>query len=346
MLPFSDKNPYQEQLSQALQKQGVTITTTSDNPLQITTNLLQNGMFDIIHLHWLYPIINGGGKKISILRALMLYSVLKICSVIGIQIVWTVHNLSGHDSDMKDFEMDFYSCLAKEIADRLIVHSCNSKEIVAREYSIQTKEKILVIPHGNYINYYKNTIAKKDARLQLGVQEDTFVYLFLGQIRSYKNVPQLINVFKSIEKDHARLLIIGKPESEEYGLYIKGLCENDDRIIPRLEFIPDDEIQIFMNAADVLVLPYDEILTSGSAILGMSFSTPIVAPTQGCLSEILSDENNFLYDSDEEDFRRAMTGAVDKCSSISDFGDANFNKVTQWSWEYVGKKTMEAYSSA
>ncbi len=50
-------------------------------------------------------------------------------------------------------------------------------------------------------------------------------------------------------------------------------------------YVPDDRLDLFLNAADRVVLPYTEILTSGAAILAMSFGRPIIAPDRGALRD-------------------------------------------------------------
>jgi len=60
-------------------------------------------------------------------------------------------------------------------------------------------------------------------------------------------------------------------------------CDNDKRIKVFLDFIPDNDIQIYMNAADIIVLPYLDILNSGVAILAMSFGKPVIAPRTGSI---------------------------------------------------------------
>jgi beta-1,4-mannosyltransferase len=41
-----------------------------------------------------------------------------------------------------------------------------------------------------------------------------------------------------------------------------------------------------MRAADLIALPYKEILNSGSAILALSFDRPILVPAAGALAEL------------------------------------------------------------
>ena len=51
--------------------------------------------------------------------------------------------------------------------------------------------------------------------------------------------------------------------------------------------IPADDMQIYLNASDVVVLPFLDTLTSGSAILALGFGRPVIAPAVGCLPELL-----------------------------------------------------------
>src|SRR5690606_39862414 len=50
--------------------------------------------------------------------------------------------------------------------------------------------------------------------------------------------------------------------------------------------IPDERIQVFLNAADLVVLPYTEILNSGSALLPLSFRRPLLVPERGSMAEL------------------------------------------------------------
>ena len=52
------------------------------------------------------------------------------------------------------------------------------------------------------------------------------------------------------------------------------------------EFVQAAEMQRFMRAADLIVLPYREILNSGSVMLALSFSRPVLVPAFGALSEL------------------------------------------------------------
>jgi glycosyltransferase involved in cell wall biosynthesis len=345
LLPYSTKNPYQEQLVEGLTDRGHDVFTTSETYGSLIKEILRNGLFDVIHLHWISPIIQGKYISTTILRSVTFFLILKLLNITGVKIVWTIHNLTGHDSDREGFEIAFYRYFFFHVVDDAIVHSNHSKQEVIHEYDVQERaNRIQVVKHGNYCEYYQNDVTQTVAREELGLPTDAFVFLYFGQIKTYKNVPVLIKNFSALEQKDARLIIAGNPSSQDLREKIKALCRDEPRIQHSLRFIPDDKVQIFMNAADVVTLPYDEILTSGTAILAMSFEKPIIAPNKGCLSEIVPDESNFLYDSDEIGIDDELRNAIVERQKLGDYGKRNFREATKWDWKRVTASTERVYS--
>ena len=64
------------------------------------------------------------------------------------------------------------------------------------------------------------------------------------------------------------------------------------------QFVPNDEVQLWMNAADAVALPYRQITTSGAAMLAWSFGKPVIAPALPAFVEPMSDAPflGLLYD--------------------------------------------------
>ena len=68
-----------------------------------------------------------------------------------------------------------------------------------------------------------------------------------------------------------------------------------EQIILRTQFIPDREMEVYLKAADVLVLPYKEIFQSGVLFLAYSFGLPVVATDVGSFrEEIVEGQTGFL----------------------------------------------------
>src|SRR5213075_3043741 len=126
--------------------------------------------------------------------------------------------------------------------------------------------------------------------------------LFFGNIAPYKGLEYLVSAFTELlNKDRSyRLIIVGRPKgSEGYWKQIQeGIVRNDigDRIIQRIEYIPDEETELYFKAADVLVLPYTRVFQSGVLFLGYSFGLPAIAADVGNLrEEIIEGETGFVF---------------------------------------------------
>src|SRR5581483_9462322 len=109
------------------------------------------------------------------------------------------------------------------------------------------------------------------ARAELGLPANALVYLFLGFIKPYKGVEELIEAFRRMDGAPLRLLIVGKPLDDETRRRVEALAVRDARIHTYIDYVPDERLQVYMNAADVSVFPFRKMHTSGSMHLAMSF---------------------------------------------------------------------------
>ena len=137
----------------------------------------------------------------------------------------------------------------------------------------------------------------------LNLGQEKYVFAFFGGIRPNKGLEELIQAFIRIRNENTHLVIAGAIDRQES--YAKSLLKTADNN-PRIHFyfkrIPDKEVQVFINASDVVVLPFSKILTSGSAHLAMSFQRPVIAPNVGCLSELIESNMGWLYEQNDIDF--------------------------------------------
>src|SRR5437763_16667111 len=69
-----------------------------------------------------------------------------------------------------------------------------------------------------------------------------------------------------------------------------------DRIIEKIEYIPDAQTEFYFKAADILILPYAHVFQSGVLILGYSFGLPAIAADVGTLKdEIIEGQTGFVF---------------------------------------------------
>jgi len=341
-VPNYSKNPYQRNLVESLSKQGVNVNFgITSSPFSVLLSVLKQGIPEILHFHWLHPFLLANSKGKTILKSLCSITELFILRLLGIKIVWTVHNIVNHEEMFPSLEL-FFTKLATKFFNRIIVHCQFAKNEVGKVYGITDSSKLRVIPHGNYINNYKNTIDRAEDRSKLKITGKEVVFLYFGLIRSYKGLPELIEAFKRLSAPQTKLLMAGRPYNNEIAEDILKSCNKNENIKTFFKFIPDDEIQIYMNAADVVVLPYRDVLTSGSIMLAMSFGKPVIAPAIGCMPDVLDSEGNILYDpSDDEGLLKAMRCALN--ADLGKMGKHNFKLAEQLSWGDIGKCTYEVY---
>lgn len=255
---------------------------------------------EIIHLHWIQSCYNfAPDRKVKSL----LFTMKNLCQLFflkfrGYQIVWTVHNTLSHECSTPLLEQSFRWVLSRLCSD-IIVMSEYGRQEIARMYW-RTK-RVHIVPHGNYIGAYPNQVSRTEARQRLGISPQKTVLLYFGKIKPYKGINHLITAFSQIKDPDAVLLIAGLCLDHKLLAEIKQASQADPRILLRLEFINDEDVQVYMNACDWVTLPYQKILNSGCALLALSFGRPVIVPQKGALTELIADgKHGFCYVQDHD----------------------------------------------
>jgi glycosyltransferase involved in cell wall biosynthesis len=197
------------------------------------------------------------------------------------------------------------------------------------------------------------TSAQARAKLGIGCHEKTI--LFFGTIRPYKGLEYLVTAFQEIagESSDYRLLIVGDPmNSGQYWQEIQEAIEKDpsrDRVIRRIEFIADSETEIYFKAADVSVLPYNDIFQSGVLVLAYSFGLPVIATDVGSLrQDIAEGKTGFICrPRDPVDIARAIKVFFE--SDLYKQREENRQTIREYarknhSWDAAGEITSNVYT--
>jgi beta-1,4-mannosyltransferase len=285
-------NPYVELLRSALDAvPGVRAATYHE----LTPGWLwrQRDQIDVIHLHWAELQIASPSNYRATKKLVRLVSALLLAKVLRKTVVYTVHNVTQHEGRQSRLNR-WANWWTFHLADAVHVHdACVAGEVAAR---FGRTNGVYTVQHGNYARAYPVHCSRADARKRLGLSATGTVFLFLGQVRPYKGVEELIEAFRSIEGAEYALVVAGYPEDGDYAEGVERLARGDARIHLRLAYVPDEELHRYLLAADISVLPYREVTTSGAALLAFSFGLPIVAPRMGCFVGLIGQERGVLYD--------------------------------------------------
>jgi glycosyltransferase involved in cell wall biosynthesis len=186
-------------------------------------------------------------------------------------------------------------------------------------------------------------VTRETAREVLGILNDATVLLYLGQIRGYKNVPVLIQMFRRLDAPRLFLLVAGQPTDATLERAVRDAGAGDSRVRLSLSFLPDEALQLYLNAADLLVLPYHEILNSGTAILGLSFDRPVLVPAKGALKEL----QDLVGPAWVRTFEGALSGEAlsEALAWARTVGRAPRAPLDALCWNTVSRATIAAYES-
>ncbi|MBE2943848.1 glycosyltransferase [Anoxybacillus flavithermus] len=331
MLPkYNPSNLYNELLSKGLEENGAKVYDLKRK------DIFKIKKDDIVHIHWPHTLYQSESRLIFILKSISLIILFSYLKLRGVKLVWTIHNLYPHTVKYKKLEKWVRQLIVNKM-DLIFTTGNSIKEIVSSEYNI-TKEKIKISLHGSYEGVYKTT--GKDYKVKYNIPKDSYVYLFFGNISKYKGVNDLVSSFKLINDTKSVLLLVGK--LNEDSKYLLNEIEGVNNIVSDFRFIPNEEVADIIQIADVIVLPYKEITTSGSAILALSFKKPIISPKTPFIEEYFDGILAKTYDPNKTNgLLDAMIEIKNERNKINE--DCFENKLKDLKWNAIAENMIKEY---
>ncbi|QCS50064.1 glycosyltransferase family 4 protein [Picosynechococcus sp. PCC 11901] len=346
MMPdYRIDNPYQTLLAKALQTEGVEVVFPFGYrrvlPIFRAINNHPNKI-DVLHLHWLSPYIKGENRLNKSIYATKFLIDILLTKLRGVKLVWTGHDYTSHNSKFPGLEQWTQRILLK-LSDRVIFHNESALKHFSQTYQLD-KFKTEVIPHGHYREFYNSPIDKLEARKALGLPQSGRIYLNLGMLRPYKGIERLLQVWRENKNllGESTLLIAGQALDPVYGEKIATQVSETEGVILHRDFIEDERIHLFFSAADVVVLPFEKILTSGSIILAMSYGKPIIAPRTGGIVETIGTADWLFYEPEDN---QGLLHALKESTQIdlSALSQLVKQECDRLDWEKIGKLTNQIY---
>lgn len=203
-------------------------------------------------------------------------------------VVLTAHDVVPHHDVTVLFHPDYLGKLYRMV-DRVIVHSKANRDKLVHEFS-PDPDRVVVVPHGTDSSVC--SVPRNIARQRLRLAENGRIVLFLGMIRANKGLAVLIEACSEVfacDRD-VRLVIAGTPKdwSEpdiHHMLERHGVA---DRTTTRLAWLESSDLELYLDAADVCVLPYvDFHAQSGILMQALAHGTPLLVSDAGSLAEVV-----------------------------------------------------------
>lgn len=346
MLPtFQNFNKYCPALIHGIKAEGIDVRFSAEDfftfPLFGIVGF--SGLPQIVHLHWIdhYTIKKSLWK--SLCASLIYISALLLLRILGVKIVWTVHDYINLSENFPRLDVLIRRFTAR-LSHAIIVHTRAAGVEMTSIYKLSDADesKIRIIPHAHFIEQYPNTLSQTEARLRLALDDDIFVFGLVGYIRSYKGILHLIEAFRRLDGDNLRLIIAGMPFDISFGHVVRAAAGADRRIRLYLNFIEDEDLQVFLNSVDVMVFPFTRSLTSGSLILAMSFAKAIVTSDCPFVPDVLPPEGGIVYSTEDH---QGLINALREIQlmDVVSMGQKNLERARIFDWQSIARSTVKAY---
>lgn len=200
----------------------------------------------------------------------------------------------------------------------ICVSSKNRDESIS--LGLTTAEKCAVFPNAVNAELFKK-LDKEQCREQLNLPQDAFIIAFVGWFIERKGPQRVAEAIKQIQGEPVYSLFIGKGEQEP----------NCDNILYK-GALPHDQVPLYLNAADVFVLPTQHEGCCNAVVEAMACGLPVVSSNLPFNWDVLDDTNSIMIDPnniddiaaailtlrDNNDQRKALSkGALLKASSLT-----------------------------
>ena len=196
------------------------------------------------------------------------------------------------------------------------------------------------VPHPVY-EIFGNPYTREQAREYFSLKPDDKVILFFGYVRKYKGLHYLIQAMPAIrEQMDVKLLIAGEfyDDREKYLEQIEQL--NLQNVVSVFDdYIPNEHVGFYFNAADIVVLPYASATQSGIIQIAYNYDKPVITTNVGGLPEVVEEgKTGFIVPAEDVE---SLTAAIIKFFKIKNkatFTDYIKKYKKQFSWDRMASE--------
>lgn len=169
---------------------------------------------------------------------------------------------------------------------RLHFHTDAERTALERDYRIRTRSTL--VPHTASVSVHSR-VSRDEARVRLGIEREGSVFVCAGFLHQDKGFDRAVRAF-AVAGSPGRLYVIGSvrtpnPETLRHIRDLRALCERTEGASMIERFVSDEDFDVWISAADRVVLPYRRAWSSGALARAQSLGTPAFVADVGGLAE-------------------------------------------------------------
>lgn len=286
-----------------------------------------------------------------------------------LSVVWTLHSGPISTSDLRNLKFSEFPQLYKywnNILNAVLpsamirrwVNCSRVKQIItlSRRLSQHLSRKgvnvkgINVIPSGVDTKRFK-PLDQKLSRENLSLPPEAEIILYFGPLSSFRGVDTLIEAAPLIRNrvPSAKLLLLGRGAETNLKQTKKA---NPTFIETRSASLSEEEIILYLDAADVVVLPFrfwPQVECPLTVLESMAMKKPVVTTYAGAISEIVSSGENGVLVPPRDTFTLAREIIrVLKDEEFRNYIGTNARQLVEnsFDWDIIVKRTLNVFDKA
>jgi glycosyltransferase involved in cell wall biosynthesis len=191
-------------------------------------------------------------------------------------------------------------------AGRVWFHTEAERQALERDYRVRVRGEI--VPHR--VHPFR-AASREAARAELGLPAGETLFVCAGFLQPSKGFDRAVEAFPAA--DGGSLYIVGSvrdrtPENDAYARALAEQSDSSPRVTFLERFLSDEEFDLWLAAADWLVLPYRRSWSSGVLARAQALGTPAIVAAVGGLPEQAGTKDVVVRD--DEELVRAFRAAV------------------------------------
>ena len=196
-------------------------------------------------------------------------------------------------------------------------------------------------PHPVY-DHFGNLIDKSQSINDLGLDGSKKYLLFFGFIRKYKGLDLLLDALSNFP-ENVELIVAGEfyDHESEYKVQVSKLgIENKVHFFS--DFIPENKVNLFFSACDIVVQPYKSATQSGVAQIAYHFNKPILVTNVGGLPEIVPHKKvGYVVDVDSNAIAEAVNDFYSHNREFNFIENVKIEK-EKYSWSNMASQILKS----
>lgn len=210
------------------------------------------------------------------------------------------------------------------------------------------REKTIALSNGVDLQQFAHVCTKDVARQRLGLQSETPIVVYAGQLRVEKGVDILVRAAAILK--NVTVVIVGGDRTDQERLR-RLMLESDAHNVILMGHVPASEVPIYLKAADILVLPHSATGREAAKYTCplklfeyMAAGVPLVASELPAITEVIRHgENGWLVNPDSPS---ALAQGIRYLLENKEFASAMARRSAQdaegYTWKHRAARIVES----